>query len=101
MIINHNSKMRFSKTCFVVINGSRKGMVKYGIRHIPRIPSRVVLVVDTTEEEVWTLKRDYSNTRSYYFYDPADLRLEGDKIYDIKCPNLSLYDDFINIEDKQ
>ena len=92
--------LRSSKK-FVVINGSRKGIIKSSFRYIPRISSRVVLMVDTTEEQLYNLKRNYSNTRSYYLYDPADLRVKGDKIYDIECPNLSLYDDFINVAEKQ
>ncbi len=86
---------------FVVINGSRKGMIRSSLLHIPRISSRVVLMVDTTEEQLYNLKRNYSSVRSYYLYNPVDLRVGGDKIYDIECPNLSLYDDFINVAGKQ
>lgn len=91
-----------SKSFHVVLNGSRKGLIKPSwpklSKLLPLSSNQAIIMTDTTDETLYSLKQEYPDTRSYYIYDRSDL---ADKtLHDVDCPNLSLYDDFIDVSPK-
>lgn len=88
------SMSRVLKSRFIVINGSCKNLGKavrnrFGVR----IPN---MLVNVSEEDLYYLKK-FPETRSYYLYNKS--QLHGKCIQDVDCPNPSLYDDFIQVEE--
>lgn len=83
----------YSKTLhnkqIVVINGSMKGINKFCRKFLNQY-----IILDTSEETLHQIKK-YHKVKSYYLYDPADLKEMT--IHDIGMPTMSLYDEYINI----
>ncbi len=85
----------------IILNGSTKGInnfkscLPFHIEEGFPYHTQVKVRTNTTEEELYNLKKEYPDIISYYFYEAS--KMKGQKSYDSDCPNMSLYDDFINI----
>ena len=82
-----------NKCSFIVLNGSRKGIHDF----IKRNSAKLYVIqcnvrTNTTEEELYNLRKKYPDTVSYYFYETSNV-----KTYDADCPNMSLYDDYVKV----
>lgn len=87
------------KSFYVVINGSRRGLFNpLTFNTLATLSRPATVMLDTTEETLHTLKQ-CPNTRSYYLYHPDDLI--GRTSNDVDCPNLTLYDDFVDVSKAQ
>ena len=85
-----------NKCSFIVLNGSNKGIYDF----IKRNSSKLYVIqcavrTNTTEEELYNLRKNYPDTVSYYFYEPSNMK--GQKSYDADSPNMSLYDDYVKV----
>ena len=88
--------MSLKNVSFIVLNGSRKGIYDFIKKNIEKLCTiQCTIRTNTTEEELYNLKKNYPNTVSYYFSET--LKIKNQRIYDVECPNMSLYDDYIQV----
>lgn len=72
----------------IVLNGYPTGI----LNHLKLLKKSNVFT--NIDDETLTQMKKYSKTQSYYFYDST--KLKNSRIYDVECPKLDLYDDFID-----